>query len=73
MNRAPALLLWTTMALRIGALLACLAIVVAVAWGFISHQKIDLPQPLVIALLFLIVVRIVVWLAWRVSHRRNAA
>jgi len=72
MNRAPALLLWTTMALRVGTLLVCLAIFVALVWGFLDH-KAALPRFLIVAFWIIVPARILIWLAWRTVRARGSA
>ena len=72
MRRAPAPLLWVTMALRIGTLLVCLAIFAALVWGFLNHEA-DLPRLLIIAFWIVIPARILVWLGWRIARARGLA
>lgn len=72
MNRAPGLLLWTTVALRAGTLLMCLAIFVALVWGFLDHRM-ALPQFLIVAFWIIVPARILIWLAWRTVRARGPA
>ena len=73
MNRAPALLLRTTIAVKIGAFLVCLAILAAVMWGFVRHETIDLPQPLIAALALMVVARFGLWIGWQIMCGRHSA